>query len=157
MSEKITDLYDVLRLHREGKKIEYRYNSLDNAWDRWKDFNGKLPDSPYEWEYREVKEYEKIVEHQEGIAIYSDSEENNRIVVAIRTILLLRAQPGCGGGLESGWVGSVHPVGVLSILPVAYNEELFPCFSSKELCQQAIDNVGEGCIIEAIKVLSGRM
>ena len=152
MSEKITDLYDVLRLHREGKKIECRYNSLDNAWDKWKDFNGKLPDSPYEWEYREVKNDDKIIEHQEGIAIYSDSEENNRIGVAIRTILLLRGQPGCGGGLKSGWVISY----IGEIRYTVSNEALFPCFYSKELCQQAIDNVGKERIIEAIKVLSGR-
>ena len=102
------------------------------------------------------KEDGKIIKHQEGIAIYSDSEENNRTGVAIRTILLLRGQPGCGGGLESGWVGSVNPVGELCINIVEYNEQLFPCFYSIELCQQAIDNVGKERIIEAIKVLSGR-
>ena len=153
MSEKITDLYDVLRLHREGKKIEYRYNSLDNAWSKWEVFNGKLPDSPYQWEYREVN---KIIEDVEGIAIYSESEENNRIGVAIRTILLLRCQPGCGGGLENGWVGSLSRDDILCVEPIGYNEKLFPCFSSKELCRQAIDNVGEKRIIKAIEVLSGK-
>ena len=157
MSEKITDLYDVLRLHKEGKKIIYRHNSLDEAYSKWEEFKGRLPDKPYEFVYQETRETDKIIEEVSDIIIYSRSGHNGDIHRALRTILNLRAQPGCGGGLESGWVGSVHPVGVLSILPVAYNEELFPCFSSKELCQQAIDNVGEGCIIEAIKVLSGRM
>ena len=157
MSEKITDLYDVLRLHREGKKIEYRYNSLDNAWSKWGVFNGKLPDSPYQWEYREVKDCDNIIKDEEDIVIYSNSEGNNHVKAALRTILRLREQPGCGGGLENGWVGSLSRDGRLFVLPIEYNEDLFPCFSSKELCQQAIDNVGRGCIIEAIKVLSGRM